>query len=31
MPIEWDAAKNEANFIKHGLWFDSFEGFDADP
>lgn len=31
MPTEWDEAKNEANFAKHGLWFDSFEGFDAEP
>lgn len=31
MPTEWDEAKNEANFAKHGLWFESFEGFDAEP
>ncbi len=31
MTIEWDQAKNEANFTKHGLWFESFEGFDAEP
>lgn len=31
MSIEWDQAKNEANFAKHRLWFDSFEGFDVEP
>lgn len=31
MRTEWDEAKNEANFAKHGLWFESFEGFDAEP
>lgn len=31
MPTEWDEAKNEANFAKRGLWFESFEGFDAEP
>jgi hypothetical protein len=29
--VKWDQAKNEANFAKHGLWFESFEGFDAQP
>ena len=29
--IEWDRAKNEANFAKHGLWFEGFEGFDTEP
>lgn len=31
MPIEWDEGKNEANFAKHGLRFESFEGFDTEP
>ena len=31
MAIEWDEAKNEANFAKHGLRLDSFEGFDSEP
>ena len=29
--LEWDQAKNEANFAKHGLWFESFQGFDGEP
>lgn len=31
MTIEWDAAKNESNKAKHGLSFEDFCGFDADP
>lgn len=31
MSLEWDAGKNQANFTKHGLCFDNFEGFDAEP
>ena len=31
MPTEWDEAKNRANFGKHGLWFETFEGFDVEP
>ena len=31
IPIEWDEGKNEANFAKHGLRFESFEGFDTEP
>jgi hypothetical protein len=29
--VEWDQAKNEANFAKHGLWFESFEGSMLNP
>ena len=32
MQFEWDEAKNEANFAKHGVWFDLVaERFDEEP
>lgn len=31
MSLEWDAGKNQANFTKHGLWFDNIDWFDAEP
>jgi len=31
MSIEWDSAKSEANKAKHGLAFEDFAGFDAEP
>jgi uncharacterized protein len=31
MTFEWDEAKDEANFAKHGLRLSEFDGFDTLP
>ena len=31
MNYEWDEAKNQANFVKHGLWFQDAEQVFASP